>query len=183
MSGQYSLSIDSNISQNQTIIPRLDYSINLISKVIDSLQNKKTELKALNQKLVDYEEHDECLRTIEIERVISYCLESLFCIQKKVDLVTRIDAIPKIFPSIVPVIRTISAQLVDILPDSSQKLSELSVHLGSIVLDSATLTKAQFDFNHLNRESSILLDEVKLMVDSKISKQYAHLDFFTLKSN
>ena len=78
----------------------------------------------------------------------------------------------------VHMIRTISAQLVDIHPESSQQLSELSVQLGSIVLDSATITKAQFDFSQSNLESSILLDEVKLMVDSKLSKQYPHLDFF-----
>ena len=75
-------------------------------------------------------------------------------------------------------IRTISAQLYEILPECSQKLSELSVHLGSIVLDSATLTKARFDFSLSNEESALLLDEVKLMVDSKISKQYPNLDFF-----
>ncbi|MDH3677724.1 MAG: hypothetical protein OEQ12_05420, partial [Nitrosopumilus sp.] len=71
-----------------------------------------------------------------------------------------------------------SAKLVDIHPQSSQQLCELSVHMGSIVLDSATLTTAQFDFSQSNTQSSLLLDEVKLMVDSKISKQYPHLDFF-----
>ncbi len=97
--------------------------------------------------------------------------------------ISRIDAIPKLFPSIVPVLRTISAQLVDVEPESSQKLSELSVHLGSIVLDSAAITKAQFDFVQSSHESSTLLDEVKLMVDSKINKQYPHLDFFAVVSN
>jgi hypothetical protein len=53
--------------------------------------------------------------------------------------------------------------------------------LGSILLDSAALTKAKFDFGNSNDESSIFLDEVKLIVDSKISKQYPNLDF--LKSS
>ncbi len=75
-------------------------------------------------------------------------------------------------------IRTVSAQLFDIIPNCSRRLSELSVHLGSIVLDSAALTKARFDFSQSNKESSTLLNEVKLMVDSKISKQYPNLDFF-----
>jgi hypothetical protein len=75
-------------------------------------------------------------------------------------------------------IRTISAQLFDVDIHCSQKLSEISVHLGSIVLDSATLTKARFDFSQSNEESLTLLNEVKLMVDSKISKQYPNLDFF-----
>jgi hypothetical protein len=77
-------------------------------------------------------------------------------------------------------IRTVSAQLFDIVPLCSQKLSELSVHLGSIVLDSAVLTKASFDFSQSNKESYIILDEVKLMADSKLSKQYPNLDFSKL---
>ena len=45
-------------------------------------------------------------------------------------------------------IRNVSAQLFIISSISSQKLSELSVHLGSIVLDSAVLTKARFDLTN-----------------------------------
>ena len=62
--------------------------------------------------------------------------------------------IPEVLPTIIPLIRTVSAQLFDIVPNCSQKLSELSVHLGSIVLDSAVLTKARFDFSQSNEESS-----------------------------
>ena len=77
-------------------------------------------------------------------------------------------------------IRTISAKLFVIFPTYSQKLSELSVQLGSIVLDAATLTKARFDFSKSNQTSSMLLDEVKLMADSKLNKQYPLVDFFKL---
>jgi len=91
-----------------------------------------------------------------------------------------VNSIPRVLPSSIPLIRTISAQLYEILPNCSQKLSELSVHLGSIVLDSAALTTASFDFTQLNKESAILLDKVKLMADSKLSKQYPNLDFFKL---
>jgi len=85
---------------------------------------------------------------------------------------SNVHIIPVILPATIPMIRTISAQLFDIVPHCSQKLSELSVHLGSIVLDSAALTKARFDFRQSNEESSIMLNEVKLMVDCKINKQY-----------
>ena len=40
------------------------------------------------------------------------------------------------------------------------------------MLDSAVLTIARFDFSQSNNKSSTLLDEVKLMVDSKLCKQY-----------
>ena len=77
-------------------------------------------------------------------------------------------------------IRTVSAQLFDLIPNCSQKLSEISVHLGSIVIDSAALTTARFDFSQSNYESSSNLNKVKLMVDSKLSKQYPNLDFSKL---
>jgi hypothetical protein len=181
MKGQYSLSMEStNISQTRTIIPRLYYSNNLLGEIIDVLENKKSKLKKSNRILLEECEDQDmaCIKSIDLERIVSFSIEILFYIQKRIDSVSRVDAIPKIFPSLVPMIRTISAQLVDIHPESSQNLSELSVHLGSIALDSATITKAQFDFGQSNIESMLMLDEVKLMVDSKISKQYPHLDFY-----
>lgn len=180
MGGQYRLSMEStNISQIQTIMPRLYYSHNLLAQIINVLENKHSQINKSNKLLISKsDEENSCVQSIDFERTISFSLETLKHIQKKIHSFSRIDEIPKIFPSLVPIIRMISAQLIDILPGSSQLLSELSVHLGSIVLDSATLTKAQFDFRQSNAESSLLLDEVKLMVDSKISKQYPHLDFF-----
>ena len=111
---------------------------------------------------------------------MAFCLEILTHAKKRTQRITGVTSIPQILPALIPMIRTVSAQLYDIVPACSQKLSELSVHLGSIVLDSAALTEAQFDFSQSNDESATLLDEVKLMVDSKISKQYPNLDFFKL---
>jgi len=179
--GQYSLSMDSaNISQTRTIVPRLYYSNDLLAKIMDILNTEQSKLKKSNKILVtEYDDQDPtCVKAIDLERTISFSLEILYFIQKRIRNVTRIDEIPKIFPSLVPMMRTISAQLVDILPESSKLLSELSVHLGSIILDSATLTTARFDFGHSNIESSLMLDEVKLMIDSKLSKQYPLLDFY-----
>jgi len=181
MRAQCSLSVEyTNILQTQAIVPRLNYSNNLVGGIIDVLKNKKTELKKSNKLLSSKIEDDdqECVKSIEIERKISFCLEILLNIQQKLNSVSKIDSIPKIFPSMVPVVRIISAQLLDFSPNLSYQLSELSVHLGSIMLDSATITKAQFDFNQSNQDSAVFLDEVKLMVDSKINKQYPQFDFF-----
>jgi len=180
MNGQFIFSLKSTkILQTQTIMPRLYYSHNLLGKIIEELEITKSRLKKSNRLLLlEFDSEATCTQPIDSERTVSFSLETLKQIQKRIHSFSRIDEIPKIFPSLVPVIRMISAQLVDILPESSRQLSELSVHLGSIVLDSATLTKAQFDFSQSNLESSLLLDEVKLMVDSKISKQYPQFDFF-----
>ena len=169
-----------NISHSVTIVPRLDYSVNLLDDIIEILEKKRYDLKKSNKPLVaDFDETNNThLNAIELERIIAFSLEILFLIKKRIERIFGVGSIPEVLPASILLIRTVSAQLFDIVPNCSQKLSALSVHLGSIVLDSAVLTKARFDFSQSNEESSTLLNEVKLMVDSKISKQYPNLDFF-----
>ena len=122
MRGQYSLSMESaNISQIRTIVPRLCYSNDLLVKIIDVLKYEKSKLKKSNRLLIkDLENEDLAYhKAIDLERTISFCLETLDLVKKNMNSVSKIDEIPKIFPSLVPAIRTISAKLVDIHPQSS----------------------------------------------------------------
>jgi len=171
-----------HISHSVTLVPRLEYSVNLLDSIIEILKKKRYDLKKLNRSLIiDFDETDSNhLKAIELERIMVFSLEILSQIKKRTGRISAVNSIPEILTVSISMIRTVSAQLFDIAPNCSQKLSELSVHLGSIVLDSAALTKARFDFRQLNEESSTLLNEVKLMVDSKISKQYPNLDFFKI---
>ena len=171
-----------HISHSVTLVPRLGYSMNLLDAIIEILKKKRHELKKLNRSLViDFDETDDVhLKAIELERIMVFSLEILSQIKKRIGRISGVHIIPEVLPVTIPMTRTISAQLFDIIPNCSQKLSELSVHLGSIVLDSAAITNARFDFSQLNEESSTLLNEVKLMADSKISKQYPNLDFFKI---
>lgn len=169
-----------NTSHSVTLVPRLEYSINLLDGIVEVLKKKRHDLKKSSRSLVvDFDETDNShLKAIELERIMAFSLEILSQIKKRIGRMSGVNSIPEVFPITISLIRTVSAQLFDIIPNCSQKLSELSAHLGSIVLDSAALTKARFDFSQSNEESSSLLNEVKLMVDSKISKQYPNLDFF-----
>ncbi len=169
-----------NISHSVTLVPRLEYSKNLLDDIVEILKKKRRNLKKSNRSLVaDFDDTDNThLKAIELELIMAFSLETLSKIKKRIGRISDVNSIPEVLPAAIPMIRTVSAQLFDIVPNCSQKLSELSVHLGSLVLDSATLTKARFDFSQSNEESSTLLNEVKLMVDSKISKQYPNLDFF-----
>ncbi len=171
-----------NTSHSVTLVPRLEYSVNLLDEIVAILMKKRNDLKKSNKILIsDFDETDNThLKAIKLELTMAFSLEALSQIKKRTGKISDVNSIPEVLPATIPMIRTISAQLFDILPNCSQNLSELSVHLGSIVLDSATLTKARFDFSQSNDESSTLLDEVKLMVESKISKQYPNLDFFKL---
>jgi hypothetical protein len=171
-----------NASHSVTLVPRLDYSINLLDNIIDTLQEKRIELKLVNEYLVaDFNsEEPSHVKDVELEHLVVFSLEILVKIKNQIGSISGINSIPEILPSSIPMIRTISAKLFVLFPICSQKLSELSVHLGSIVLDSAALTKARFDFSKSNHISSTLLDEVKLMADSKLNKQYPLVDFFKL---
>ncbi len=170
----------SNTSHFVTLVPRLEYSVNLLDEIFKILKKKRNDLKKSNKDLViDFDETDEThLKAIELERIIVFSLEILYKIKKRIGRVSDVNSIPKVLPTTIPMIRTISAQLFDILPNCSQKLSEVSVHLGSLVLDSAALTNPSFDFSQSNEDASTLHHEVKLIVDCKISKQYPNLDFF-----
>ena len=171
-----------NASHSVTLVPRLDYSVNLLNDIIEILQEKRFELKNVNHYIItDFDKDDQShLKNLKLEHLVVYSLEILLKIKKQIGSISGINSIPEILPSSIPMIRTVSAQLFVISPVCSQKLSELSVHLGSIILDSAALTKARFDFSKSNHISTILLDEVKLMADSKLNKQYPLVDFFKL---
>lgn len=167
----------SSVSQTVTIVPRLEYSNYLLDGIMDTLKRKKAEIKKSNRVYLELDNDDHtCVRALDFERTISFSLEILSKIHKKINSISGITSIPKLLP-LIPMMRTVSAQLYTLLPVCSQNLSELSVHLGSIILDSAILTEARFDFSQSNIESSLVLNEVKLMVDSKINKRYPNLDF------
>lgn len=166
----------SNVSQTVTIVPRLEYSNYLLSGIMDTLKRKKVDIKKSNRVYLELDDDHTCVCALDFERTISFSLEILSKIQKKINSISGITSIPKLLP-LIPMMRTVSAQLYTLLPVCSQNLSELSVHLGSIILDSAILTEARFDFSQSNIESSLVLNEVKLMVDSKINKRYPNLDF------
>ena len=171
-----------NASHSVTLVPRLDYSVNLLNDIIEILQEKKIELKNVNQYLITNfnEDNKFHLKNIKLEHLVVYSLDILDKIKNQIGSISGINSIPKILPSSIPMIRIVSAKLFVLFPMYSQKLSELSVHLGSIVLDSAALTKARFDFSKSNHMSAMLLDEVKLMTDSKLNKRYPLVDFYKL---
>ena len=170
------------ITHSVTLVPRLEYSINLLDDIIYILFEKQAKLRDTNRDLAaDFDEYDPGhADSLKLEHQLAFSLEILVHVKKRMGQISHVGSIPKILPCSIPMIRTVSAQLFDILPSCSQKLSETSVHLGSIVIDSATLTTARFDFSQSNAQSATLLNKVKLMVDSKLSKQYPNVDFFRL---
>ena len=63
-----------NASHSVTLVPRLDYSINLLNDIIEILQEKRFELKNVNQYLVtDFDKDDQShLKNIKLEHLLVY---------------------------------------------------------------------------------------------------------------
>ena len=156
--------------------------MNMLDEVIDILGSEQIQLKKSNQDLVhDFDDYDKLhADALKFEYLVTLSLGILLFVRKNVEKISNTGSIPEVLPSTIPMIRTVSARLFEFIPNCNQKLSEISVHLGSIVVDSAALTTVRFDFSQSNYESSSNLNEVKLMVDSKLSKQYPNLDFLKL---
>ncbi len=171
--------VSKDITHSVTIVPRLKYSVNLLDDIISILECRRAKLRETNCKLDDWDKSDKTATdSLNMEYSVSFSLEVLSLVKQSMRHISDVSSIPKVLPSSIPMLRTVSAQLFVIMPECSQRLSELSVHLGSIVLDSAVLATASFDFSQSNTESSYLLNKVKLIVNSKLNKQYPNLDFF-----
>ena len=73
-----------NISHSVTLVPRLEYSINILDDVIDVLNDEQIQLKKTNQDLIlDFDESDK-LHTdaLKLEHLVTLSLEILLSVQK-----------------------------------------------------------------------------------------------------
>ena len=179
---KYSTHSHDDTSHNVTLVPRLEYSEALLAGIIRDLRARKAGVKSLNKKMLVSESGKTMLCSVELERTLAFSLETLLQVRQKIRSIAGVASIPRLLPPAIPAVRVVSAQIYSTMPECSKKLCELSVHLGSIVLDSASISTAKFDFSRSNYESSVFLDKVKLIVDSKINKQYGNLDSFKQKT-
>ncbi len=167
-------------SHKNTLMPRLVYSVELLETILMQLDKKRTHIGSQNLAL--YNKNTEQVESnleesIKLECAVYLAIESLKQIQRRICTIKGIGSITENLASAISVIRILSARLYGYFPEYGHSLCELSSVLGSIVMDSATITEAKFDFGQSNKESQRILDEAKLIADSKINKQYPNLDF------
>ena len=160
-----------NSSHSVTLVPRLEYSVGLLSEITSILSQRQDELVASNSDITDMQDPRQ-IRSLDLEKEISCCHEAITIVRHQVSEISDLRGFPAVLPPIISTIRTISAQIHGIIPDCSKMLSEVSVHLGSIALDSASLTKSRFDFVKSNKESAEMLDEVRLTIDTRMNRRY-----------
>ena len=152
------------ISHSVTLAPRLTHCIGLLDKIIDRLEKNMPPIRTL-----DLNTHDLNYKSVDLEQTVMFSFETLLLVRERVRRVSQINMIPEMLSPLVSVIRTVSAKLHKIDPKCCQDLSVLSIHMGSVVFDSAALTKARFDFAQLSIESSDVMNMIQLMADSKVN--------------
>ncbi|MGI0010649.1 MAG: hypothetical protein ACREAE_04535, partial [Nitrosopumilaceae archaeon] len=169
------------IMRASTLKPRLDYATTLVDKILDTLIQKRFELSKTN--LEFYAKTNEGIAISEFkeklvsELEVSRAIESLRQARRCLDSVFGLGNIIIVLAPTISIVRTVRSQLYGLLADTDVSLGELSLILGGLIIDAGHLTGANLDFEEANRQSCQLLDEAKLIADSKIYKQFPNVDF------
>ena len=164
-----------------TLKPRLDYAVTLVDRIFDILIQKRFELSKINLALYaktnEHTNNSEFKEQLESELEISHAIESLRQARRCLDSVFGLGNIPLVLAPTVSIVRTVRSQLCGLLADTDVFLGELSLVLGGLIIDAGQLTGANLDFEAANQQSCRLLDEAKLIANSKIYKQFPNVDF------
>lgn len=170
------------IVRASTIKPRLDYATETVDGILEVLVQKRRDLNESNMSL--YRRSDgtrESLKALESEvrheLEISYAVESLRQVRRSLDSIAGMGNVPAGLAPTISIVRIVRSRMLSLLPAIDFELGELSLVLSGVIIDAAHLASTCLDFEKANEESRRLLDEAKLIADSKIYKQFPNLDF------
>ena len=170
------------IVRTSTIKPRIDYAVQIVDKELEILGQRRLELDRSNLELYkEKEKNNRTMKTLEkqvlSELEISYAIESLRQVRRSLDSVVGLGNVSTVLSPTISIVRTVRAKMLMLMPLLDFQLGELSLLLGGVIIDAAHLASANLDFRRANEASKVLLDEAKLIADSKIYKQFPNLDF------
>ncbi len=164
-----------------TIKPRIDYAAEIVDTALDTLGQKRLDLAKSNLELYKKSDGDkDSIKTlaaqVRLELEIAYAVESLRQVRRSIDSIVGLGNLPAVLSPTISIVRTIRSRLFLLMPALDFQLGDLSLLLSGIIIDSAQLASSSLDFGTANEVSAKLLDEAKLIADSKIYKQFPNLD-------
>ena len=111
----------SNLTHASTIMPRLNYTFNLLETILNDLKKAKSNITKNNQIIFNdcKEMEDSPNNLIHSEKIITFAVDSLTLIQKQIKSLTGINSLPAVLPPTIPIIRTISSQIFSTFPTPS----------------------------------------------------------------
>lgn len=163
-----------------SIKPRLEYCFYLVDVILGKLQKRYEAVRDSNAELYSQEDVSiQFKKQIDTEAGLLCAIEILRTVKSRLKSITRLGNIAESVSPLVSLIRIVNSSVYSNVYSVAHDhdLIELSTTLGSIVMDSGCLAEAKFDFKQTNLESTQILDEVNLIVESKIRKQYPQLNF------
>ena len=170
------------IVRASTIKPRLDYAGEIMDGIMEVLVARRMALNGSNVEL-----YRRCVGSKEIlkglednircELEVSYAIESLRQVRRGFDSIVGLGNVATMLSPAISIVRIVRSRMHSVIPSLDYKLGDLSVLLSGIIVDAAHLAGLTLDFGHANDESRLLLDEAKLIADSKLCKQFPNLDF------
>jgi hypothetical protein len=173
----------SHLVRASTIKPRIDYAAEIVDGLLDVLSRHRQDVHKNNLDLYkrlgdDCQINNTLEKQIRYELELSYTIESLRQVRRRIDCIVGLGNVPTVLSPTISVVRTIRSKLLALMPAMDFQLGELALLLGGIIIDAAHLASTNLDFGKANDVSSKLLDEAKLIADSKIYKQFPNLDFW-----
>ncbi len=174
--------IPNQIVRASTIKPRIDYASDTVDRILEILVQKRLDLNRSNLEL--YRQSDgtpESLKSLQskvrYELEISYAIESLRQVRRCFGSIVGMGNVPIMLSPTIPIVRMVRSRMLSIMPSLDFQLGELSLLLSGVIIDAAHLASSSLDFERANSQSRRLLDEAKLIADSKICNQFPNLDF------
>ena len=172
----------SQIVRASTIKPRIDYATEIVDGLLDILVSHRQDVNRNNLELYKILDNNQDSLTvidkqIRYEQEVSFTVESLRQVRRSFDSIVGLGNVPTVLSPMISIVRTIRSRLLALMPALDFQLGELSLLLSGIIIDSAHIASSNLDFGKANEASTRLLDEAKLIADSKIYKQFPNLDF------
>lgn len=168
------------IVRSSTIKPRIDYATEIVDQMLCILTQKKMELNKTTLMLYnEYDDESRILLEIKLknEFEILYSVESLRQVKRHLDSVVGLGNVPTVLIPTISIVRVTRSRMLSFMPPLDFYLGELSLLLGGVVIDAAHLAGSILDFAEANKDSKRLLDEAKLIANSKMCKQFPNVDF------
>lgn len=164
-----------------TIKPRLDYATKIVDETLEILTQKRNECNKSNMQL--YKQSDGAVeslrklqRRVEDELEMLYAIESLRQIRRSLDSIVGLGNVSTMMSPTISIVRVIRSRMLTLAPVIDFQLGELSLLISGVIIDAAHLAGSTLDFEVANGQSRRLLDEAKLIADSKINKLFPNLD-------
>ena len=169
------------ITRAVTIKPRLDYAIMLTDKILGVLTETKLDL-IRNQNLIQQKRDNVFVKSVygnesSYTFEIFFTVEALRQVRRRIDSIFGLSNVAHALGPTISMVRTVRSHLFCLFPYIDMELGELSVILGGLIIDAGHLVDAYVNFEKENQTATMLMDEAKLIADSKFSKQFPNLDF------